>query len=520
MPMKRTRNILAICMLLLLSATGVSAQNPLKQMAKTGVKALKGTVKSTANLMVGDEKSIEKSKQRDGQEDGKQPASPEKQEEDDKGGGHGPGAGAWGGGPSVTIDFDDFCWECVSPSSDGIFSVQVGSSKKFRFYKVEGGEQIGKSDWSASGEPRFNHGVCAVKSLSSKRWYILKSSGDSIALDPKINRVSNFMDGVAVAATNYTDYFFINDKGQRVFPAVKPSELEIYPLIDGTRRMFRGKEGYGYIDAHGTVVIKPQYSEARNFSGGLAIVYDMMNTGEKYWVINTMGKKVSEVPSTYASYGWTHSCWMSDFINSGAVAKNSDTGKYDIISPDMKPKASFDYASPFCLKTMPSTAAVCVVMNENWEHPQFCNPNGNLLDAYNNPGVVIKRPTQPWIETQNDKKEKTVRIPPVLYNELSMPAKMAWVEPLWTYTGYCVFGGSASNDTGYVMDFEGVIRKYNWRYEKIDVYSADGYAKAIKKSTKGWRKQVSTWIEELEDHMLFIDTQGNVMVEIIDKPKE
>jgi len=435
--------------------------------------------------------------------------------------GHGPGAGQWGDYPSVVIDFDDFCWECVSPSYDGIFCVKVnGSNNRYRFFKTNGGQRISKSDWMANEEPRFNKGVCAVKSISSRHWYILKTTGDSIALDPKITNVTNFLDGVAVASIGYSNCFFINDKGQRVYPTAKPSECEIYPLIDGTRRMFRAQEGYGYLDAIGKVVIKPQFAEARNFSGGLAIVYDMMATGEKYWVINTMGKKVSEVPPTYASYGWTHYCNMSDFINSGAVAKNYETGKYDIIGPDMKVKASYDYASPFCLKTMPSTAAVCVVRNEDWEHPQFCTPNGQLLSAYNNPGVVLKRPTQPWIDTQNDKGEKTVRMPPIMSDELTMPAKMAWVKPLWTYTGYSVFGGSASNNVGFVMDYEGIIRKYNWTYEKIDVYSADGYAKANKKSTKSWRQQVSRWVEDLEDHMVFIDTQGNVLVEIIHKPKE
>ena len=517
---KTTRNILSLCLLLLFCNTNTYAQGILGKLAKTGAKALQETVKSTANAMVGSPEEIEASKRKgEGKSEASRSGGKSTSESADEG--HGPGAGPWGGGPSIQIDFDGFCWECVSPSYDGVFCVQVGgSSNKFRFYKTKGGEQVGKYDWGALSEPHFNNGVCAVKSLSSRKWFILKESGDSIALDPKINRVSNFMDGVAVAATSYTDYFYINDKGQRVYPTVKPDELEIYPLIDGTRRMFHGKGGYGYLDAHGNIVIKPQYSEARNFSGGLAIVYDMMNTSEKYWVINTLGKKVSEVPATYASYGWTHSCWMGDFINSGAVAKNNDTGKYDIIGPDMKAKVSFDYASPFCLKTMPGTAAVCVVRNEDWTYPQFCDPAGNVLKNYNNPGVVIERPSQPWIETQNNKGEKITRMPPILASELSMPAKMAWVNPSWEFTGYSVFHGGLTNDVGYVMDYEGIIRKYNWRYEKPDVYSADGYAKAIKKSTKGWRKQVSTWIEDLEDHMVFIDKFGEVMVEIIDKPKD
>lgn len=518
--MNRTRNFFAICLLLLLGSTGAYAQGPLGKMAKTGVGALKGTVKSAANLMVGSPEEIAASQKKgegntnnnrpNGNGEGNQP-----DDDDDHGGGR-----KWSCPHTVQIDFDNFCWECVSPSYDGVFCMKVGSSNRYRFYKTDGGDRISRVDWRAEGEPHFNKGVCAVKSASSSRWFILKLSGDSIALDPKIKRVSNFMDGVAVAATSYTDYFFINTKGQPAYPNVKPSELEIYPLIDGTRRMFKGNGGYGYIDANGTVVIKPQFSEAHNFSSGLAIVYDMMATGEKYWVINTMGKKVSEVPARYASYGWTHSCWMSDFINSAAVAKNSETGKYDIIRPDMSAIASFDYASPFCLKTMPSTAAVCVVRNEDWEHPQFCDPAGNVLTAYNNPGVVLKRPTQPWIDTQNDKGEKTVRMPNILLSELTMPAKMAWVVPSWEYTGYSVFTGSLTNDVGYVMDYEGIIRKYSWKYEKPESYSADGYAKAIMKSTKSWRKQVSTWIEELEDHMVFIDVNGNVVVEIVDKPKE
>lgn len=515
--MKTPRRIFSLCILLLCFSASVSAQGFLGKMAKTGISALKGTVKSTANAMVGSPEEIEASKRKgEPKPGGDQTGAKSTPEPADEG--HGPGAGPWGGPPSIQIDFDDFCWECVSGSYDGIFFVQVGSSRKYRFYKVEGGKQIGNSDWAANDEPHFNHGVCAVKSLSSRKWYILKSSGDSIALDPKITRVTNFMDGVAIASTSYTEHFFINDKGQRIYPNVKVDEAEIYPLIDGTRRMFRGQGGYGYLDAYGNVVIKPQFGEAHNFSGGYAIVYDMMNTGEKYWIINTMGKKVSEVPPTYASYGWTPLCKIGGFINSAAVAHNNDTGKYDIITPEMKVIASFDYASPFCLKTMPSTAAVCVVRNEDWTHPQFCTPSGNVLKEYNNPGVVIQRPTQPWIETQNAKGEKTVRMPNILSDEISLHAKMEWVTPCWAYTGYSVFGGSLTNDVGYVMDYEGIIRKVNWRYEKIDDYSADGYAKAIKKSTKGWRKQVSTWIEDLEDHMVFVDKYGVVQVEIIDKP--
>ncbi len=521
--MNTRKKLFVISLIMLIGTADVSAQGILGNLAKKGIETLKKTPTKVADALVGSKEEIEASKKKKGDKDETPPGKKGKSTStgNPNPDGHGEGAGPWSGPPSVEIDFDGFCWECVSPSYDGIFCIPVGSTGRYRFYKTDGGKRVGNSEWKASSEPHFNKGVCAVKSATSRKWYILKASGDSIALDTKITEVTNFMDGVAVARTSYTDCFFINDKGQRVYPNVKPSDCEIYPLIDGTRRMFRGKNGYGYIDAHGNVVIQPQYSEARNFSGGLAIVYDMTATHEKYWVINTMGKKVSEVPKKYASYSWTHHCNMSDFISSGAVAKNDETGKYDIIDPEMRVIASFDDASPFCLKTMPSTAAVCIVKNKDWDHPQFCKPSGSILREYNDPSLKIVKPTQPWIETQNDKGEKTVRMPFVLRDyELTFPAKEAWVAPRWEYTGYNIFKGSLTNDVGYIMDYEGVIRTYNWKYEKPDVFSMDGYAKAIKKSTRGWRKQVSTWIEDLDDHMVFIDPQGTVMVEIIDKPKE
>ena len=65
------------------------------------------------------------------------------------------------------------------------------------------------------------------------------------------------------------------------------------------------------------------------------------------------------------------------------------------------------------------------------------------------------------------------------------------------------------------MNYEGLIRIVNWKYEKIEKYSADGYAKANKASTAGWRVLNCTWVEDLDWHMVFIDQYGNVKVEIV-----
>lgn len=433
------------------------------------------------------------------------------------------GAGIWGSGYVVEVDFD-LCWECVTPTYDNIFAIPVGNTKRWRFYSVENGKQIGNKEWKASAEPHFNNGVCAVQDPDTKQWFILDKYGNTTPLAKNIISVTNFLDGAAIASNSSVDHFYINTKGQRIYPNAKPCDNEIYPLIDGTRRLFKGNSAigspaYGYLDGQGNVVIKPKYLEARNFGSGYAIVFDYEATQNQYWLINTMGNKVSVIPDKYAPVKWTHSCFVSDFVLSAAVAKNRETDKYDIISPQMKVKASFDVASPFCLKTMPAGAQVCIVKNNDWKYPKFYNVAGEEAKGYHNPmgGGIGIDPVEPWYETSNAKGETIVRIPEaVMTEELVDNVKDAWQVPRWKYTGYGVFPGSLTNDLGYVLSHEGVRRIIKkWNYEKIDSYSADGYAKAVKASTAGWRVVGCSWVEELDRHMVFIDLRGNVKVEIV-----
>jgi len=484
-------------------------------------KLVGNVVKSAANAMVGSPEEIEASKKKGNGDDAKTKKKGGTKDKSSASEDHEPGAGPWRSVPIVAIDFKGFCWECTSPSYDGIFCVKVESKpgKVYRFFRTRDGEQITKSDWKALQEPHFNKGVCAVRSSSSRRWYILKSNGDSIALDAKIVGVSNFFDGVAIAGTS-SEKFFINDKGQRIYPGVKPTTYQNYPLMGGTRRLFEASEGKGYLDAHGKIVIKPQYSYASNFNDDYAFVYDMMGTSDKYLLINRMGKKVCEIPSRYILGSWSKSLAISDFVNGGAVAQNQETGKYDIVDAQMHVMASFDEASPFCLKSMPSTAGVCVVMNKDWPYPKFCTASGRVIDTYNNPAVLLKRPTDPFIEVANKKGEKRI-IKPTVFDELRINPEEAWVKPCWMYTGYSHINNSLTTDTGYIMDYEGIIRPFNGKYVQYDPFSADGFAKATMQSTKEWRRLGLTggWAESLEDHMVFVDTQGTVLVEIVDMTK-
>lgn len=509
------------------SATPATAQGFFKKLGETVTGAVKGTVKSAAETMVGDEATIKKREQEAKEEAERQAIrrpNGENPSASDDDSGHGPGAGTWGDVPSVKIDFDGFCWECVSHSCDGVFTVQVGDNRRYRFYETKGGKRITEKDWMAYEYPLFDKGVCAVKSVETRKWSILKQDGTLLALDPKITAVGNFRDGLAVAEYNYNKCF-INTKGQLILTNVRLDDMKCYPLTGGTRRLYKTvSEGYGYLDAHNKIVIKAQYSKATNFNGGYALVYDYKATNDQYWVINELGKKVAVVPDNYVKSGYLgKDLYVTDFVNGGAVAKNQNTGRYDVVDPQMHVMASFDDASPFCLMKIPGNAGVAVVKNDDWEYPQFCLPNGQLLNNYGDPEVSIAPPTRPYYVRSNDKGEKTTMLPPLLtsyhHRELTVfhPWK-AWKEPMWEYTGYTVHGGSLVSDKGYIMNYEGIVRILNWRYEKYEDFSSDGYAKGVKMSTKGWRKQVSRWIEDLEEHLVFMDKNGNVAVEIIPKP--
>lgn len=429
------------------------------------------------------------------------------------------GAGSWSSYPVVSAEVSDFCWLCVTDSYDGVFAVPNESSesnRKWRFYNTENGKQIGNSEWKAAEEPHFNGGVCAVKNPDTRQWTILKKDGSTILLDKNITSVTNFMNGVAIATNNSYRHFYINDKGQKVYPNVVPARPEIYPLIDGNRRLFCADGGYGYLDARGNVVIKPVYEEARNFGSGVAIVFGYTATQNKFWVIDALGKKVSEVPEHYAKVSWTRSCNLDDFAGSATVAKNNSTDKYDIIDTKMQVKASFDYASPFCRLRTPAHAQVCVVWNKTWTHPKFCNTIGKLLD-YGNPPQPGLPPTEPWLETSNAKGEKTVRKPYIDGNRV--PNKQVWSASRWEFSGMC-FSESGITDTGYVMNYEGLIRTFDRRYESPDNYSIDGYAKCIKRSHAGWRVVGCTWVEDLQEHTVFIDKNGDVKVEVVGPKRE
>ena len=302
--------IIIICLIMGCCSLGLKAQNPVNALKDTVAKNVQGVIDNSAQILVGGDPSNVQNNKGDKSGDVSQIGDNMQQD------GHGVGAGNWPSDyPKIIIDFEEFGWENIGDVYDGIFYVKLnGRSNTYRFYRVKNATQVGHSEWYAIQNPRFDHGVCAVRSCKpysgdpekpytcKYRWYILKSNGDSIALDPSITQVTNFYDGLAVASTGpYNERFYINDRGQKVYPHIKLAksglDFKNYPLTEGTRRLFKGDNNkFGYMDATGRVVIEPKYEKARNFSSGYALVYDYQNTERKWWVINTLGERGTPLP--------------------------------------------------------------------------------------------------------------------------------------------------------------------------------------------------------------------------------
>ena len=91
--------------------------------------------------------------------------------------------------------------------------------------------------------------------------YLVDQHGLSKPMPPKYVDATNFVDGLCAIATKVdgmvADWHFMDTGLREVYPSIKTNA-------------FSG--AWGYLGADGRMVIQPQYSSARSFSSGLALV--------------------------------------------------------------------------------------------------------------------------------------------------------------------------------------------------------------------------------------------------------
>lgn len=189
---------------------------------------------------------------------------------------------------------------------DGMLAVQNRETGKWGFIN-EKGELIHDFVWGATDTfnyPRFGGNACCVtKTVNGKKqFYVIDNAGKSYRIPGDVVSVSDYCDGYARAKKRIggvTKIVFLNSKGQEVFPnlsyqAIVMEPLETpFPFSEGLARYYnKNKRAYGYINKSGKVVVPCVYTDARDYSEGLAAVKVNTNSGPRWGFIDTAGKWV------------------------------------------------------------------------------------------------------------------------------------------------------------------------------------------------------------------------------------
>ncbi len=202
---------------------------------------------------------------------------------------------------SETLFLDAAPWT-VSNVYDGVFSVKRGEN--YEFWKVDG-QKLFDANWESLTTPEFHCGVVGVRKASSGNTYkrgnicLLYTDGRVKEMDPSWDKVTNFVDGVAIVTTNVSSNnkaFYIDTTGKKIYPNVPVDGYttdNIRPLRDGLRAFPKAYQEWGYIDANGVVKMAPKFKSATDFSEGHAWVVMPDNTKH---LIDKTGKSVFQAP--------------------------------------------------------------------------------------------------------------------------------------------------------------------------------------------------------------------------------
>lgn len=248
------------------------------------------------------------------------------------------------------LDVPGFSYN-ISDVYDGIFAVKRNSA--WEFWRVDG-TKLFDADWeycgwgSYSEAPRFSGGAAVARAKQAnaqgkKPVCLLYADGRVKQLDPSYEKVSNFVDGLAMVEQkiNYkSKYFFINPAGVKVYTTLNvigDSEDAIRPLCDNRRAYKCDYEQWAFIDAQGKPVLTGKYLEARDFSDGHAWV--RIPSGEMFvapWALIDTDGNIIFRPG--AEYDRTHinSDKISDVVDGRFyVTRGNDVVYYDLSGKEM-----------------------------------------------------------------------------------------------------------------------------------------------------------------------------------------
>jgi hypothetical protein len=223
----------------------------------------------------------------------------------------------------LKIHFTDASKKIVIPKYGAVFPeihegmIVLSNYPKQMIANATTGEYVFGTDFSFSlvgfrdtYTPYFSGGAIMANLTGDNNGFaILYPDGKYRVLPKDIRLASPFVEGYALVqrqpqGTYTTKQVFIDKNGKEVFPALASTpkstfgDMTVYPVCENRRVYYNAELGkYGYADANGAIVIKPQFDKALNFSEGLAAVMTKENYQEKWGFIDLSGKMV--IPATF-----------------------------------------------------------------------------------------------------------------------------------------------------------------------------------------------------------------------------
>lgn len=160
----------------------------------------------------------------------------------------------------------------------------------------------------------------------------MDNSGQTV-IEPQFKSCRNFSHGLAFVINSNNEYGYINKDGSIVIQTQRYSSFDF--TDDGLARSCIDNK-CGYIDTNGEYIVTPQYSDALDFSEGLAAV----STDDKWGFINKKGEMV--IPPKYSA--------VSSFSDGYAKVQEVSGGLYGFInkSGDLMIENKYNNASDFC----------------------------------------------------------------------------------------------------------------------------------------------------------------------------
>lgn len=253
----------------------------------------------------------------------------------------------------------------VTPVSEGLWAREFPDG--YQFYDLNG-RKFTDSRWSLPGvhaDPRMTPWGMIVKKAGAgfnDPYTLVRPDGSQKQLPANWTTPTAFVDELAIVGVKEgykITYRYITPDLKIAFPNLSPTPMQFEgknnttpPLSEDLRAYCTNVDGWqlwGYIDAGGKVVIEPQFTDARSFHCGLAMVKDKQ--GKRYF-INKSGRKAYE--PAWDTYD------LSDYDSGLFAAPGSrfnETDYYDVLGNKVK---TLKRGSPFH-----NGYAYCFIFNED-----------------------------------------------------------------------------------------------------------------------------------------------------------